>query len=97
MTAPAPLGQNVINNHIAKRAPSRHDDAIRGVAVAARHRAISVIVDHGSGSPLWIDWRYLPPTVFWLAKFTAAGRRPYGDAVARRCPRSTLIAPSRCC
>jgi hypothetical protein len=29
MTAPAPLGQNVINNHIAKRAPSRHDDARR--------------------------------------------------------------------
>jgi hypothetical protein len=27
MTAPAPPGQNVINNHIAKRAPSRHDDA----------------------------------------------------------------------
>ena len=26
-TAPAPLGQNVINNHIAKRAPSRHDNA----------------------------------------------------------------------
>jgi hypothetical protein len=25
MTAPAPLGRNVINNHIAKRAPSRHD------------------------------------------------------------------------
>jgi hypothetical protein len=28
MTAPAPLGQNVINNHIAKRAPSRHDGAL---------------------------------------------------------------------
>jgi hypothetical protein len=27
MTAPAPLGLNVNNNHIAKRAPSRHDDA----------------------------------------------------------------------
>jgi hypothetical protein len=27
MTAPAPLGLNVINNHIAKWAPSRHDDA----------------------------------------------------------------------
>ena len=26
MTAPAPLGPNVINNHIAKRAPSRHDN-----------------------------------------------------------------------
>ncbi len=25
MTAPAPLGPSVINNHIAKRAPSRHD------------------------------------------------------------------------
>jgi hypothetical protein len=27
MTAPAPLGPNGINNHIAKRAPSRHDNA----------------------------------------------------------------------
>jgi hypothetical protein len=27
MTAPAPLGPSIINNHIAKRAPSRHDDA----------------------------------------------------------------------
>ena len=27
MTAPAPLGLNVNNNHIAKRAPSRHDNA----------------------------------------------------------------------
>ena len=26
MTAPAPLGRNVVNNHIAKRAPSRHDN-----------------------------------------------------------------------
>jgi hypothetical protein len=29
MTAPAPLGPNVINNHIAKRAPSRHDNTVR--------------------------------------------------------------------
>ncbi len=29
MTAPAPRGRTVINNHIAKRAPSRHDDAVR--------------------------------------------------------------------
>ena len=29
MTAPAPLGPNVINNHIAKRAPSRHDNTLR--------------------------------------------------------------------
>jgi hypothetical protein len=28
MTAPAPLGLNVINNHIAKWAPSRHDGAV---------------------------------------------------------------------
>jgi transposase len=27
-TAPAPPGPNVINNHIAKRAPSRHDNAL---------------------------------------------------------------------
>ncbi|QRM35432.1 hypothetical protein [Microvirga sp. VF16] len=27
MTAPAPRGPNIINNHIAKRAPSRHDNA----------------------------------------------------------------------
>jgi len=26
MTAPAPLGPTVNNNHIAKRAPSRHDN-----------------------------------------------------------------------
>ena len=30
MTAPAPLGLNVINMHIAKRAPSRHDNAQSG-------------------------------------------------------------------
>jgi hypothetical protein len=30
MTAPAPLGLNVNNNHIAKRAPSRHDGASTG-------------------------------------------------------------------
>ena len=30
MTAPAPLGPNVINNHIAKRAPSRHDNTTYG-------------------------------------------------------------------
>jgi hypothetical protein len=29
MTAPAPLGPSIINNHIAKRAPSRHDGALR--------------------------------------------------------------------
>jgi hypothetical protein len=29
MTAPAPLGQNVIKKHIAKRAPSRHDNTVR--------------------------------------------------------------------
>ena len=34
MTAPAPLGPNVINNHIAKRAPSRHDNT--GFQVLAR-------------------------------------------------------------
>jgi uncharacterized protein YecE (DUF72 family) len=28
MTAPAPLGVNINNNHIAKRAPSRHDGAV---------------------------------------------------------------------
>jgi hypothetical protein len=33
-TAPAPLGRNVINNHIAKRAPSRHDDALTAQAQA---------------------------------------------------------------
>jgi hypothetical protein len=32
MTAPAPLGRNVINNHIAKRAPSRHDNTSAGQA-----------------------------------------------------------------
>ena len=34
MTAPAPLGLSVINNHIAKRAPSRHDNT--GFQVLAR-------------------------------------------------------------
>jgi hypothetical protein len=36
MTAPAPLGSNVNNNHIAKRAPSRHDitrDIVAATAV----------------------------------------------------------------
>jgi hypothetical protein len=35
MTAPAPLGQNVINNHIAKRAPSRHDITTKTAAETA--------------------------------------------------------------
>jgi general L-amino acid transport system substrate-binding protein len=30
MPAPAPLGLNVNNNHIAKRAPSRHDNTGEG-------------------------------------------------------------------
>ena len=34
MTAPAPLGPSIINNHVAKRAPSRHDDT----TVVARSR-----------------------------------------------------------
>ena len=28
MTAPAPLGPSIINKHIAKRAPSRHDNTV---------------------------------------------------------------------
>ena len=35
MTAPAPPGPNIINNHIAKRAPSRHDNTLQ-TAVGAR-------------------------------------------------------------
>jgi len=35
MTAPAPLGRNVNNNRIAKRAPSRHDGALPDLEVIA--------------------------------------------------------------
>jgi hypothetical protein len=38
MTAPAALGLNVINNHIAKWAPSRHDDALLIPHSAAPYR-----------------------------------------------------------
>ena len=41
MTAPAPLGRNVNNNHIAKRAPSRHDDAVGGLYVAELKPAVA--------------------------------------------------------
>jgi len=34
-------------------------------------------------SPLWIDWRYLPRALPWLARFIAAGTRPRVDAVAK--------------
>jgi hypothetical protein len=39
MTAPAPRGPNVINNHIAKRAPSRHDDSQEAQVFANRDEA----------------------------------------------------------
>ena len=38
MTAPAPLGLNVINNHIAKRAPSRHDNTVKRTLELLRDR-----------------------------------------------------------
>jgi hypothetical protein len=40
MTAPAPRGPSIINNHIAKRAPSRHDNAKR--LVSHRPQAIDL-------------------------------------------------------
>ena len=62
MTAPAPPGPNVINNHIAKRAPSRHDNTLETVgnldlrkvaALAGNQNTLSQIrrVGLGHGSP----------------------------------------------
>ncbi|WP_262266460.1 NAD(P)/FAD-dependent oxidoreductase [Microvirga yunnanensis] len=34
-------------------------------------------------SPLWIDWRYLPRALPWLAKFIAAGASPRIDGIAK--------------
>jgi D-amino-acid dehydrogenase len=34
-------------------------------------------------SPLWIDWRYLPRALPWLAKFIAAGASPRIDDIAK--------------
>ena len=47
MTAPAPLGPSIINKHIAKRAPSRHDNTVhmcktqRGVRASHRSRMVN--------------------------------------------------------
>jgi len=46
MTAPAPLGPNVINNHIAKRAPSRHDNTDAAmIPLAGQERPFTSIED----------------------------------------------------
>ena len=34
-------------------------------------------------SPLWIDWRYLPRALPWLAKFIAAGANPRINGIAK--------------
>ena len=44
MTAPAPLGLNVNNNHIAKRAPSRHDNTLAKATAAARPMPVAAPV-----------------------------------------------------
>jgi D-amino-acid dehydrogenase len=44
-------------------------------------QAVSWITD--PDSPLWIDWRYLPRALPWLARFVAAGTRPRVNAVAK--------------
>jgi non-specific serine/threonine protein kinase len=59
MTAPAPLGQNVINNHIAKRAPSRHDNT--GLWPGTEDRLLRL------GAP--DVGRSLPPTLVWWRDF----------------------------
>jgi hypothetical protein len=53
MTAPAPPSTNVINNHVAKRAPSRHDSAgvlTYPVADVLVERGIPFIFATGYGS-----------------------------------------------
>jgi site-specific DNA recombinase len=46
MTAPAPLGPNVINNHIAKRAPSRHDNTQRTALKEQRRSTEAQLEQH---------------------------------------------------
>lgn len=44
-------------------------------------QAMSWITD--PDSPLWIDWRYLPRALPWLAKFIAAGASPRIDGISK--------------
>jgi D-amino-acid dehydrogenase len=44
-------------------------------------QAASWITD--PNSPIWIDWRYLPRALPWLAKFIAAGASPRIDDIAK--------------
>ena len=72
MTAPAPPGPNVINNHIAKRAPSRHDSAASDVHSGSKHLSVGVLLlDNDSGveigelsTPPWI--KEPPASKVWM-------------------------------
>jgi hypothetical protein len=69
MTAPAPLGPSIINNHIAKWAPSRHDNTVRcrgddhrvaGAVDLRGHRPAYLCGDHlPRGLQLGFGWTHL--------------------------------------
>ena len=90
MTAPAPLGPNVINNHIAKRAPSRHDNTVRDAGAEPADKLRDALgPTHLEGKPRVVAaelGRDVPPQPSFVA-----GRKGR-DVVARKLLVTSVLA-----